>query len=139
MSYLLDTNVVSELRKGDRCDARVAAWFGGVEDNALYLSILVVGEIRRGMESIRRRDLKAASALDSWLLQLENQYAERLLPVDMAVADEWGRMNAVRPLSTVDSLLAATAKVHGLTLATRNVKDVEATGVEVLNPFESQG
>jgi predicted nucleic acid-binding protein len=135
VKYLLDTNVVSELRKGARADANVVAWFGKAAAEDLFLSVIIVGEIRRGIELIRRRDTAAAHALDRWMARLQAGFEERILPVDGPIAEEWGRMNVPNPLPAVDSLLAATAKVHGLVLATRNVKDVASTGVRTLNPF----
>ncbi len=135
MSYLLDTNVISELRKGERADANVKEWFGGLEDEEIYLSVLTIGEIRRGIESVRRRDPGSAAALDSWLARLGEAHRDRILPVDRAVAEEWGRMNVPDPLPVVDGMLAATAKVAGLTFATRNVADVKGTGVETVDPF----
>jgi predicted nucleic acid-binding protein len=137
LSYLLDTNVISELRKGERADSSVLSWFADLDEEQIYLSALTLGEIRRGIESVRRRDPDSAIALDGWLLRLSEAYAERILPVNRAIAEEWGRMSAPDPLPVIDGLLAATAKVAGLTLATRNVSDIEATGVEVLNPFEA--
>ena len=137
MSYLLDTNVISELRKGDRADPNVLAWFSGLNDDEILLSVLTVGEIRRGIESIRLRDRDAAAALDGWLHQLIAQHKDRILPIDQRVADEWGRLNVPDPLPVVDGLLVATAKVGGLTLATRNVRDIERTGVSYVNPFDS--
>jgi predicted nucleic acid-binding protein len=136
VNYLLDTNVLSELRKGPRANPHVAAWFAPVPDHAIYLSVLVIGEIRRGIEHLRSRDPRAAITLEDWLTQVITGHRGRLLAVDHTVAEEWGRMTASRPLSTVDSLLAATAKVHGLTLVTRNVSDIMATGVAYLNPFD---
>ena len=135
MSYLLDTNVISELRKGRRCNSGVAAWFAGVSPEDIYLSVLTLGEIRKGIESIRRRDQPAAEALDNWFHVLEASLADNLLLVDQAIAEQWGRFNVPDPLPMFDSLLAATASVHGMTLDTRNLKDVERTGVECLNPF----
>ena len=135
MTYLLDANVLSELRKGPRCNAHVAAWFSNVADEELCLSVLVVGEIRKGIEAIRRRDPRRAGTLERWLARVARDHAERILPVDRAVAEEWGRLSAVRTVSVVDVLLAATASVHGLTLVTRNVHDIEWTGVPCLNPF----
>ena len=137
MSYLLDTIVISELRKGDRADPNVLAWFSGLNDDEILLSVLTVGEIRRGIESIRLRDRDAAAALDGWLHQLIAQHKDRILPIDQRVADEWGRLNVPDPLPVVDGLLVATAKVGGLTLATRNVRDIERTGVSYVNPFDS--
>lgn len=137
MSYLLDTNVISELRKGPRCNEHVAAWFAHVPEREIYLSALVIGEIRRGIERIRVRDAQAAAMLETWLTQVVTGHRDRILVVDREVAEEWGRITAVRPLSTVDSLLAATAKVHALTLVTRNTTDIASTGIAYLNPFDA--
>jgi len=138
LSYLLDTNVVSELRKGERAEPSVSSWFGGIADQEIYLSVLTIGEIRRGVESVRRRDPDSAAALDSWLSRLTEAHRDRILQVDRAIAEEWGRMNVPDPLPVVDGLLAATARVVGLTLVTRNVADVEDTGVELLDPFDGK-
>ncbi|HET7485452.1 MAG TPA: type II toxin-antitoxin system VapC family toxin [Solirubrobacterales bacterium] len=135
MSYLIDTNVISELRKDDRADPGVASWFEGLSDEEIFLSVLTLGEIRRGIESIRRRDPKAAGALESWLGRVSEAHRDRVLPIDRSIAEEWGRMNVPDPLPVVDGLLAATAKVTGLTLATRNVGDIEHTGVKFVDPF----
>jgi toxin FitB len=137
VKFLLDTNVVSELRKGARADRNVVAWFERLDTDELYLSVLVVGEIRRGIERIRRRDPKSAAAFDRWLSSLSAGFEDRILPVDRHVAEEWGRMNVPNPLPVLDALMAATAKVHGFVLATRNVRDVASTGVRTLNPFAS--
>ena len=137
MSYLLDTNVISELRKGERAEPSVSSWFDGLADQEIYLSVLTIGEIRRGIESVRRRNPDSATALDSWLSRLTEAHRDRILQVDRAIAEEWGRMNVPDPLPVVDGLLAATARVLGLTLVTRNVADVEATGVELFDPFDS--
>lgn len=136
MSYLLDTNVISELRKRGRCDRNVAEWYGQIDDTQLFLSVLTIGEIRRGIENIRRRDKNAASALEVWLAALVALHASRILPVTQPIAEEWGRMCSPDPLPVVDALLAATAKLHGLTFVTRNIVDVRATHVPLLNPFE---
>ena len=136
LSYLLDTNVISELRKGERADPNVTAWFADLADEEIFLSVLTIGEIRRGIESVRRRDPDSAAALDRWLALLSEAHADRILPIDRAIAEEWGRMNVPDPLPVVDGLLAATARVLGLTLVTRNVADVESTSVELLDPFE---
>lgn len=135
MSYLLDTNVVSELRKGRRADKHVQAWFRGVDDDALFLSVLVVGELRRGVENIRRRDRAAATALDRWLDTLMTAYADRILEVTTEIAAVWGRFNVPDPLPVIDSLIAATAHVHDLTVVTRNTVDIDRTGVPTMNPF----
>jgi predicted nucleic acid-binding protein len=132
---LLDTNVVSELRKGSRANVRVLGWFETVADQDVHLSVLVLGELRRGVEAVRARDTKQAAALDRWLTRLAADHAERILPVDAAVAHEWGRLTAKRAASVVDTLMAATALVHGLVLVTRNVKHVDWTGVAYVDPF----
>ena len=136
MSFLIDTNIVSEIRKGDRCDPAVAAWWAGVAEDDLRVSVLVLGEIRKGVELARQRDPQKARALETWLKDLVSDFGDRILPVDAAVAEEWGRMAAVRPVPAIDALLAATARTNGLTLVTRNAADVAGLDVEVLNPFE---
>ena len=137
MSFLLDTNVVSEPRKGRRADANVMRWFSSVGTEELYISVLVIGEIRQGIEGLRRRDPLQASHLESWLVGLRRGYADRILPVDLDAAEEWGRMNVPDPISTRDGLMAATAKVRNMTFVTRNTADVARTGVLLLNPFDS--
>ena len=137
MSYLLDTNVVSELRKGDRCQASVSSWYASVMGSEKFLSVLSIGEIRQGIESIRRRDAGSARSLEVWLTKLLADYAPRILPVNESIAEQWGRLNVPDPLPVIDGLLAATSMVHGLTLVTRNVDDVKRTGVRCLNPFEA--
>lgn len=136
MSFLIDTNIISELRKGERCDAAVAAWWAGVAEDDLWLSALVVGEIRKGVELARRRDPRKAEVLETWLSDVLSGFGDRVLPVDATVAEEWGRMNAIRPVPVIDALLAATAKANDLTLVTRNEADVAGLGVAVLNPFQ---
>lgn len=136
MSYLIDTNVISELRKGERADPAVVAWFSGLDDEEVFLSVLTLGEIRRGIESIRRRDAVVAGALESWLGRISDLHRERIVSLDRAIAEEWGRINVPDPLPVVDGLLAATARVTGLTLATRNSADVARSGVSLFNPFE---
>lgn len=135
MTLLLDTNVLSELRKGDRTHAAVRAWFESTNEGDLFTSVLVLGELRRGVESIRRRDRISAEALDQWLHRLTETFADRVLAVDAAIADRWGPLNVPDPVPTVDGLLAATALIHDMTLVTRNTRDVQRTGVRLLNPF----
>lgn len=135
MSFLIDTNVISEVRKGARCDAAVKLWYSSIKDSDLYLSSLILGEIRKGIELARPRDLAKAEALQAWLGAVVEAFGDRVIPVDRFVSDAWGRMSAMRPIPVVDGLLAATAKVHGLTLVTRNDTDVSGLGVRVLNPF----
>jgi toxin FitB len=135
VSYLLDTNVVSELVR-TRPDARVRRFIQAVPDGALHLSVLSVGEIRAGVE--RLADGARKERLRLWLEQdLPAWFESRLLPVSAAVADRWGRLlaSAPRPIPAVDSLLAATALHHELRLVTRNERDFEVPGLEVVNPW----
>jgi len=134
VSFLLDTNVVSDLRRPGARSGRLRTWFEAQPAEALFLSVVTLGEIRQGIEQVRRRDRPQADRLGRWLEDLARHYADRLLPVDGAVADEWGRLRAVRSVPVVDALIAATARVHGLTLVTRNEKDVAGLGVPTLNP-----
>ena len=136
MNYLIDTNIISEVRKGRRCDPNVANWYEKIADASLYLSVLVIGEIRQGIERTRPKDNAQANAIENWLAAVDEAFGERILPVDRAVANEWGRLNARRPLPVIDGLLAATVKIHRMTLVTRNTADIADLGVPVLNPFE---
>jgi predicted nucleic acid-binding protein len=135
LSYLIDTNVLSELRKGSRCAPAVARWSASVPSSTFHTSVLVLGEIRRGVERIRPRDPRQADKLERWLQQVKTAFAGRVLLVDERVADAWGRTGGPSPLPVIDGLLAATAMVHGLILVTRNVSDVLRTGVAILDPF----
>jgi predicted nucleic acid-binding protein len=137
VSYLIDTNVISEVRKGARCDPHVSAWYASISAEDIFLSTLVLGEIRKGVELARPRDPSKAAALERWLLDVKAAFHRRVLGIDDAVADQWGRMNAIRPVPAIDGLLAATALTHGLTLVTRNEADVAGLGATVLNPFRS--
>ena len=132
MSLLLDTSVVSELRKGSQANPHLRAWFHGIDDRDIHLSVLVVGEIRRAAEALRD---PAGAALERWLGRLSAVHADRILPVDGRVADRWGRLLHIRSGPVVDTLMAATALVHNLVLVTRNVKDVAWTGASYLDPF----
>ena len=136
MSFILDTNIVSEARKGSRADTGVMSWLSSVAAEELYLSVLVVGEIRQGIEGLRRRDSVQADHLEVWLSGLRRSYGDRILPIDLEIAEEWGRMNAPDPISSRDGLMAATAKVKNMTFVTRNTSDVARTGVRLLNPFD---
>ena len=134
MAYLLDTCVLSELRKpnGNR---GVAIWVAGIRPDEAFLSVLTLGEIRRGIELHRAKDAKAAGALERWLLGLEAHYAERILPITAAIADRWGRLSLTQPLPVSGGLIAATGLEHRLTVVTRNGVDFERSGVNTLNPF----
>ncbi len=126
--YLLDTNVTNP---------NVLAWFQAADEDDLFLSVLVVGEIRSGIERIRPSDPAQARVLDHWLKGLEATYIDRVLPVTAAVADRWGRLSAINPPSVIDCLIAATALESDLTLVTRNIQDLARTGVRLLNPFDA--
>ncbi|MEX2605842.1 MAG: type II toxin-antitoxin system VapC family toxin [Kiritimatiellia bacterium] len=136
MGVLLDTNVISELRKGHRAHPNVIAWAERVKREPQHISVLTLGEIRQGIEQIRRKDERQAEALESWLIDVELKYNEALLPICERVAEEWGRLNALRSRPVIDGLLSATARVHGLRIATRNIRDFENAGIAVENPFE---
>ena len=134
--FLLDTNVVSEVRKGRRSDPNVSNWYAGVIESQLFISSLTIGEIRKGIElARRRRDVDQAEALELWLRTVIQRFSGRILTVDTEEADTWGQISAIRPVPVVDGLLAATAMAHDMTLVTRNVSDVEGLGVRVLDPF----
>ena len=138
MAFLLDTNVISEARKPTP-DSSVRAWLASVPEDDLYLSVLVVGEIRQGIERLRRRDPAQAAPYETWLSALIHGFADRLVPVTVDVCEEWGRLNVPDPLPVVDGLMAATAKVRGWTFVTRNVADLGRADVRLLNPFDPSG
>ncbi|MFC4009541.1 type II toxin-antitoxin system VapC family toxin [Nonomuraea purpurea] len=135
MSYILDTNVVSEMTKRTR-DNNVQAWLDTITGPDIYLSVMVFGEIRKGVEILRRRDPMRADTYESWLGRLQHEFRTRVLPVTVAVAQEWGRLHAIRPLPIVDGLIAATARTHDWVLVTRNVKDFTGLDVKTINPFD---
>jgi predicted nucleic acid-binding protein len=136
VSFLLDTNAISEIRRGRNLS--VQAWAAAVSDGDLHLSVLTLGEIRKGIERLRVRDAPQADVFAVWLAELETRFAQRILPVDTPIAQEWGRLNASTPRNTVDSLIAATALVHGLTVVTRNTADFDGCEVGLLNPWVYQ-
>jgi len=135
VTYLVDTNVVSELRKRHPA-AAVASWRDAVAADELHLSALVVGEIRHGIERLRRRDRSQAATLERWLGALKHEFGDRILPVTTPVAEAWGGLTTPDPLPIVDGLIAATALVHGLTLVTQEAQRLERTGISVLDPWQ---
>jgi toxin FitB len=135
VKFLLDTNVISEIRKRERADANVALWVARTPVKDIGTSVVVLAEIRRGVELKRRSDPKQAVAFDRWYAQMRTRLGDRILPIDEPIAEAWARLGLPDPLPLVDGLLAATAMVHGLTLVTRNVSDVARTGVSVMDPF----
>ncbi len=138
MNWLLDTNVISEIRKGKRCNRYVARWYERISDESLYLSVLVLGEIRKGVEKIRGGDPAQALAIENWLRAVDKAFSGRILAVDRLVADEWGRLDAGRPLPVIDGLLAATARIHRMTLVTRYTANIAGLDISLLNPFKAR-
>jgi toxin FitB len=137
LSYLLDTNVLSELRR-KRPDNNVVQWFAQRPVSTLYLSVLSLGEIRKGIDTLT--DAVRRQALLDWLeTELPRFFSGRILDIDVAAADRWGRLTAQagRPLPTVDSLLVATAAQHACVLVTRNLRDTQGLGVQVINPWDA--
>jgi toxin FitB len=116
----------------------VTAWFETVADDDLYLSVLVLGEIRQGIEKLRRSDARHAHALEKWLNEIVETFGSRILSIDQKVAEIWGRLAAQGSAPVVDTLQAATAEAHGLTLVTRNVRDVRGGFTRYINPFDYQ-
>jgi predicted nucleic acid-binding protein len=135
LKFLLDTNVISEIRKRERAHPNVVRWVARTAVEEIGTSVLVLAEIRRGIELKRRSDPQQAKSLDRWFSQMRMRLGERVLPVDESVAEAWALLGIPNPAPLIDGLLAATAKVHGLTLVTRNVADMAMAGVLVLDPF----
>ncbi len=136
MDYLLDTNVLSELCKGSRSNPKVRSWAESTSRQQHYISVISLGEIRKGIERLKPRDPDQAGVLEHWLEALKRDYSTHILALTDDVADCWGRLSARTPLAVTDSLIAATAAAFGLTVATRNVADFIRSGVPVVNPFE---
>jgi toxin FitB len=138
LQYLLDTNVLSETRK-KQADECVLSFLSGAEPSALFISVLSLGELRKGVALKMRTDADAAKRLGAWVDGLEWSFADRIVGIDAAIARLWGEASAQRSRPVIDTLLAATARVHRLTLVTRNVSDVEDLGIELLNPWGRVG
>ena len=137
MSYLLDTNIVGELRKGARCNPVVMAWYRHYAIETSFISVMTMGEIRKGIESSRLKDLAKAQGLERWLKELELSFEERILPVSAEIADIWGRFVHRGDVAAVDGLIAATAAHYSLTVAMRNARDFQRCGIDYVNPFEA--
>jgi predicted nucleic acid-binding protein len=138
--YLLDTNIVSELRKAKsgKADKYVMSWAESVSASSLFLSAITILELETGILQMERRDPKQGAVLRTWLDgHVLPAFSDRILAVDAAVAQRCARLHVPDPRADRDSLIAATALVHGMTVVTRNVADFEATGVEILNPYQS--
>jgi predicted nucleic acid-binding protein len=134
--YLIDTNVVSELRKGARADIGVSAFFAALDPQHIHLAVQTIGELRRGLENVRGRgDHGQADRLEAWLDDITSGYAERLLGFDLDCAQVWGKLMSPNPQHPIDKQIAAIALIHDLTVVTRNTADFASTGVRLLNPF----
>lgn len=136
--YLIDTDVISEVRKGVRSNAGVRAFLtrANAEGADLYLSVVTIGELRQGVERIRHRgDEPQARLLDRWLQQLTSDYSDRILSIDEEIAHVWGRLRVPDPENALDKQIAATALIHDLEVVSRNVAHYVPTGVRVKNPF----
>lgn len=135
LKYLLDTNVLSETRKREPHEG-VVAFLEGAEPSALYLSVLTLGELRKGVLLKMASDREAGARIALWVDGLEQSFADRTIGIDAAIARAWGELSAQRPRPVIDTLFAATALVHELTVVTRNEKDVaDIAGLKVLNPW----
>lgn len=136
--YLLDTNIISELRKGGRANPGVTAFFATMAAEDIYLSVQTIGEIRCGVENIRKRgDREQANRLEAWLDMVVAEYSDRILGFDIDCAQVWGKLMSPSPQHPVDKQIAAIALIYDLTVVTRNTEDFESTGVRSLNPFSS--
>lgn len=136
--FILDTNVISEMRKirHGKADRHVAAWADPLIVSTLYLSVATIQELETGVLSMERRDAAQGAALRAWLeLQVLPSFAGRILPVDLAVARQCARLQVPNPRPVLDALIAATALVHGMTIATRNTQDFASTGARTVNPW----
>ncbi len=136
--FLLDTNVLSEIRKGSgRARPVVWEWWLGMEGQELFLSVMTLGEIRKGIDRLRAKDAPQTLVLERWLEEVKHAFHERLIEVNVKIAERWGQLQAIRSLPEVDALLAASVLEHDLTLVTRNEADFAGLGIRVLNPFRS--
>lgn len=135
MRFLVDTNVVSELKRGRRAAPAVAKWFESLPPDQVFTSVIVLGEIRRSIELIARRDRPQAELLERWYAGMRRRLDTRVLPVDEPIMMMWSRISVPDPLPAYDGLLAATALVHDMTVATRNTSDFRRVGAKVLDPW----
>ena len=134
--YLLDTNVVSELRKGARANPGLMAFFADLQAEDIHLSVQTIGELRRGVENIRGRgDIQQADRLEAWLDILVSDHALRILDFDLECAQLWGKLMSPNPQHPIDKQIAAIGLIYDLTVVTRNTADFQSSGVRLLNPF----
>jgi len=137
MPFLLDTNILSELRKRRLANPKLLAWYNTIHSSELFTSVLVIGEIRRGIELKRPTNPAFAAKLERWLRWIQQDFQYRILPVTQEIAEVWGTLSPTRPLAEPDGLIAATAMHHNLILVTRNVRGVQRSGVTILNPWDT--
>ena len=133
--YLVDTNVVSEARRGTK---EAVSWLRSVDPLSVHLSVITLGEIVRGIALKRRSDPRAAARLTEWLQKLRHDHADRILPITDQIAVEWGRLSALRPGGDADGLIASTAIVHDLIIVTRNIADFDDTEASVISPWDAR-
>jgi len=135
--FLVDTNVISEARKGGRADPGVKTFWASSDPAELYIPVQTIGEIRRGLENIRQRgDASQARKLEAWLNTIVEEYSDRILDFDLDCAQIWGKLMSPNPQHAVDKQIAAIALIHDLTVVTRNVDDFTGLGARLLNPFQ---
>lgn len=137
MAFLLDTNVLSELRKGKRANPNVVAWAKAHLRERTYISVLSIGEIRKGIELLRARDPKQCPVFEKWVTHLMDQYQDDTLPFNVDIVERWGRLNAQAPMPVIDSLIAASALEYRLTVVTRNIREFIPAEVPAVNPFQA--
>lgn len=138
MNVLVDTNVISELRRGRNAAPRVLAWFAAIPAENIFTSVIVLGEIRRGIELLARRDKPQAETLEQWYRSFRERLGDRVLVVDEPVMTLWAKITVPNILPAYDGLIAATALAHGLIVATRNAQDYRGAGIEVINPWQDR-
>lgn len=134
--YLIDTNVISESRKGKKANRGVQEFWRSLDPDSVYLAVQSIGEIRCGVENIKNRgDLAQSNVLEQWLNLVVNEYGDRILPFDEDCAQIWGRLMSPHKMNPIDKQIAAIGLIHGLTVVTRNTSDFDGTGVRLMNPF----
>ena len=134
--FLLDTNVLSEIRKGVRGFSKVTAWYSNVPVSDVFISVITIGEMLYGAHLVRKRDPVKAMQIDAWCAETKKEFETHIIGVDLKIMEQWAKIAAVRTIPAFDAVLAATAKVHNLIVATRNTADFDGTGVLLFNPFD---
>jgi toxin FitB len=139
VNVLLDTNILSKLRKGPQANERARAWDSRIDPNERFISVMCIAELMKGAALLSRKDINSGAALERWIGGVVTEFERRILPVDLVVSSVWARLMAQRSRPPVDTLIAATAIAHGCTLVTRNVSDFEGTGTALLDPWTFAG